>query len=179
MEPLNHTLFLWLNASAHPAPAMAWLGVFFAVYAVWIVPITAGIGWLRGGPGVRQALLRAAVSALAAWLMNQWIGWLWPQPRPFALGLGHQLVEHAANFSFPSNHLALTWAVAFSLLLEPGWRRFGLALALWGVPIAWARIYVGVHFPLDMLGAALVALACALLVRRLWRSWPTVRPESR
>ncbi len=171
METLNHTLFLWLNAPARPAPAMLALGLFFAVYAVWIVPAAAAFGWLRGRQAVRQALLQAAAAAVAAWLVNQLIGWQWPQPRPFAIGLGHTLVPHAANFSFPSNHLAVTWAVAFSLLMARGGRRLGLALALLGVPIAWARIYVGVHFPLDMLGAALVALACAALARAAARCY--------
>ena len=44
-------------------------------------------------------------------------------------------------------------------------RMTAVALTLLGLPMAWARIYLGVHFPLDMLGAALVAgfsawLAC-------------------
>lgn len=36
-------------------------------------------------------------------------------------------------------------------------------MALFGIPIAWARIYQGVHFPLDMLGAAMVATLSAWL----------------
>jgi undecaprenyl-diphosphatase len=37
---------------------------------------------------------------------------------------------------------------------------------LLGLPVAWARIYLGVHFPLDILGAAFVGLGSARLV---WR----------
>ena len=43
------------------------------------------------------------------------------------------------------------------LLLHRSQRMTAVALALLGLPMAWARIYLGVHFPLDMLGAALVA----------------------
>ena len=39
-------------------------------------------------------------------------------------------------------------------------------LALLGLPMAWARIYLGVHFPLDMVGAALVAVLSAWLCFR-------------
>ena len=42
----------------------------------------------------------------------------------------------------------------------------GLALALLGLPVAWARIYLGVHFPLDMVGAALIAGLSAWLAFR-------------
>ena len=39
-------------------------------------------------------------------------------------------------------------------------------MALLGIPIAWARIYLGVHFPSDMLGAIAVAALCAWLTLR-------------
>jgi undecaprenyl-diphosphatase len=39
-------------------------------------------------------------------------------------------------------------------------------LALLGLPVAWARIYLGVHFPLDMAGAALVTALSAWLAFR-------------
>jgi len=39
-------------------------------------------------------------------------------------------------------------------------------LALLGLPIAWARIYLGGHFPLDMAGAALVAMLSSWLALR-------------
>ncbi len=42
----------------------------------------------------------------------------------------------------------------------------GALLALLGLPMAWARIYLGVHFPLDMVGAALVAGLSAYLCLR-------------
>src|SRR3546814_14174233 len=71
--------------------------------------------------------------------------------------LGHTFVAHAPDSSFPSDHLTLWWAVAFCVLAQ-GRRRLGILLAVSGLPIAWARIYVGVHFPLAMVGAAAVAV---------------------
>ena len=56
------------------------------------------------------------------------------------------------------------WSVAFSLLLHGKQRGAGLWLALLGLPVAWARIYLGIHFPLDMVGAALVAAASAAVL---------------
>ena len=82
------------------------------------------------------------------------------------IGLGHTLIPHAADSSFPSDHLTLLWAVAFSFLMHRSLRLAGMALALLGLPVAWARIFLGVHFPLDMVGAALVAVLCALLALR-------------
>ena len=165
MEHLNHTLFLWLAAPAHPSLLMLALAKFFGEYAVLAVPLLLATGWLRGNEHSRKVWLQASVAMLAGLLINQFIALLWPHPRPFMLGLGHNLIAHAANSSFPSDHLTGLWAFSFSLLMHRSQRMTAVALTLLGLPMAWARIYLGVHFPLDMLGAALVAgfsawLAC-------------------
>lgn len=166
MESLNQTLFFWLNAPEHPSALALTLAVFFAERLIWAVPLVIGIGWLRGSEGTRKAMLIATLSGLLGLLINQVIGLAWLHPRPFMIGLGHTLIPHVADSSFPSDHLTLWWAVAFSLVLQRGPRIAGLALALLGVPIAWARIYLGVHFPFDMLGAIAVAALCAWLTLR-------------
>ena len=82
------------------------------------------------------------------------------------IGLGHTFIPHAADSSFPSDHLTLLLAVAFSFLMHRRLRVAGMTLAFLGLPVAWARIYLGVHFPLDMIGAALVAALSAWLALR-------------
>lgn len=166
MESLNETLFLWLNASGHPNAPVLTLATFFAGWFIWVMPTLIGIGWLHGSKNTRKAILVATASASLGLLVNQLIGLAWTHPRPFMVGLGHTLIPHAADSSFPSDHLTLWWAVAFSLLLQHRLRA-GISLAMLGVPIAWARIYLGVHFPLDMLGAIMVSALSAWLT---WRS---------
>lgn len=169
MEDLNHALFLWLNAPDHPSPLLLDTAIFFAEYVIWALPAIIGIGWLRGREHTRKVLLEATASGLAGLLINQIIGLVWQHPRPFMIGLGHTLIPHAADSSFPSDHLTLLWAVAFSFLMHRSPRMAGLSLALLGLPVAWARIYLGVHFPLDMVGAALVAGLSAWLAFREMR----------
>jgi undecaprenyl-diphosphatase len=163
MESLNQTLFLWLNAPEHPSALALAVAVFFAERLVWAVPLLMAIGWLRGREDTRKTMLIAAASELVALVVNQLIGLTWSHPRPFVIGLGHTFIPHVADSSFPSDHLTLWWAVAFSLLLQRRPRPLGVALALLGLPIAWSRIYLGVHFPFDMLGAATVAALSAWL----------------
>ena len=155
MESFNQAAFLWLNAPAHPSAGMLYLTVFLAQGLIWAVPAGMVLGWLCGNEKMRRTLLIATASGALGLCISMVIGLAWPHPRPFMLGLGHRLIPHAADASFPSDHLTLWWAVAFSLWFKR--RRLGTALALLGIPIAWARIYLGVHFPLDMLGAAVVA----------------------
>ncbi|MCD9227437.1 undecaprenyl-diphosphatase [Ralstonia pseudosolanacearum] len=163
MEALNHALFLWINAPAEPAAATVRLAMFFAEYAIWLAPLALVAGWLWGEPSTRRHALQAAVAAVLALLINVGFGLAWDHPRPFVIGLGRNLLAHVADASFPSDHLTLLWSVAFSLLWHPRLRRAGVALALLGLPMAWARIYLGVHYPFDMAGAAAVAAFSAWL----------------
>ncbi len=166
MKEFNEALFLLINASEHPNAALLAIARVFAEYAIWVVPIALAIGWLRGNERTRLIMLEAAASGLAGLLINQVIILFWHHPRPFMIGLGHTYLTHAADSSFPSDHLTLLWAVSFSFLMHRRPRIAGLALTLLGLPIAWARIYLGVHFPLDMVGAALVAGLSAWLLFR-------------
>jgi undecaprenyl-diphosphatase len=163
LAPLFMQLFLAINAPAHP-PAMALaLARFAAQDLILVAPLLLMAGWLWRCSAPRTALVHAALAALLGLGINQIIGLLWFEPRPFSLGVGHQFLAHAADSSFPSDHLTIIWGVAFALLFYRDWRRAGLGLALLGLPVAWARIYLGVHWPLDMLGAAAVGLFSALL----------------
>jgi undecaprenyl-diphosphatase len=177
MEALNRSLFLLINAPTHPEPVIVALAMLFGEYAIWLVPATLIVCWLRGNDIVRQRLIEASASALIALLAAQIIGVMYPHPRPFMIGLGHTLIAHGADSSLPSDHLTFLWAVAFSLLMHPEARRAGWVLALLGLPMAWARIYIGVHFPFDIAGAALVsgisAWICGLTGR--WFAAPVVR----
>lgn len=177
MESINHALFLWLNAPEHPGALALTLATFFAEHLIWAVPLLIGIEWLRGSEVPRKAMLVATASGLLSLLISQAIGLAWFHPRPFMIGLGNTFIFHVADASFPSDHLTLWWAVAFSLSLQQGPRILGLALALLGIPIAWARIYLGVHFPFDMFGAATVAGLSAWMTLRLirWYLAPSYR----
>lgn len=166
MEQLNESLFLLLNAAPGESGAMVGIAHFLAERLIWIMPAGMILGWLRGSTAARQILVAAMVSGLTGLLINQMIGLVWYHPRPFAAGIGRTLIPHVQDSSFPSDHLTLIWAVAFSLLLHEQSRIAGWTLAASGMPVAWARIYLGVHFPLDILGAALVALSSAWLILR-------------
>ena len=99
--------------------------------------------------------------------MGQIIGLIWPHPRPFMISVGHTLIPHTADPSFPSDHATVFSVVSLCLLLA-GEIVPGVAMLLIGLCVAWARLYLGVHFPLDMVGAMAVALVGYLLVMPAW-----------
>ncbi|MBI5915427.1 MAG: phosphatase PAP2 family protein [Bacteroidetes bacterium] len=70
----------------------------------------------------------------------------------------HLLVPCGSGFSFPSTHAANHFTVAVFLIFALGnvFRRIKIPLLLWATAIAFAQVYVGVHFPLDVLAGALL-----------------------
>lgn len=165
----NTSLFLWLNTTTPAAGSPAAqalvlaLALFCAKYLIGVLSIVlVGLCGL-GGRQQRRAVLGAVLSLALALGLALLINWVYPHPRPFMLGLGQLRMGHAPTPSFPSHHLTAWWAAAFALCWQRNTRYWGLALAILGLPMAWARIYMGVHFPLDMLGAAAVGLVCAWL----------------
>ncbi|MFI0960219.1 phosphatase PAP2 family protein [Streptomyces sp. NPDC021080] len=138
--------------------------------------VAAGIG-LAGGPAGRRAALRGLGSlAIASFTVNTLVKWSARRPRPLLEGVPtiRRLARQPHTTSFPSGHSASAAAFATAVALES--KRYGALVAPVAAAVAFSRVYVGVHYPGDVLaGVAIGAGAAALTCR--W--WPprTVVPE--
>src|SRR5579862_8200821 len=167
LEALNHAWFLAINATPATPRWQIDIALVIADDFLYLIPALLALLWLFGDRDQRSAAVRACCVAFLALGLNQLIGMVWMHPRPFMIGLGHTFIEHVPDSSFPSDHGTLFASVALTFLLA-GLRRCGVLVALAGVAIAWARVYIGVHFPLDMAGAAGIACVAYLLVAPVW-----------
>ena len=132
-----------------------------AVFALLLVA-----GWLVGrrhGARAVAGSVSAGAAALVALALNQLIGHVVDRARPYATHAGvHLLIARTSDFSFPSDHAAVAGAVAMGLLLVE--RRLGLVALLAAVVMAFSRVYVGAHYPGDVLaGLSIGALAAVVL----------------
>lgn len=180
MEEFNQSLFLLFNASAHPNPITLSIAIVAADLLIYLIPVSLLVGWLRGSEATRKLMLEAVVTGIVGLSISMLFGMLWQHPRPFAIGLGTNFLAHSPDSSFPSDHLTLQWSVAFSFLLHKRLRTLGLVYSLLGLPMAWARMYLGVHYPFDMAGAAAVAAVSAIICHRCapWFMAPLFRCAS-
>lgn len=160
MEELNTSLFLLINAGDFPAPAVFLLMTFLAKWLIYGVPLLLAGMWFWGGREARAAVLMSSVTLGIALTLNLLLGMVWMHPRPFMIGLGHQLLAHGAESSFPSDHATVFFAVALSMLTCQ-LHRSGWLLMVLGAMVGWARIYLGVHYPFDIVGALLTTTLCA------------------
>ena len=113
---------------------------FAAVYLIVAAALVAIPLWLRND-GLRT-LVAAALGALLAVALTAAIGTLWDRPRPFVAEHFTPLISHAADASFPSDHLAALGAVTICVWFTS--RRLGFIVGLIALVVAFARVYVGV-----------------------------------
>jgi len=105
--------------------------------------------------------------------LRQWIGRLrpplvYPDPRP--------LVATPHTGAFPSGHSASAFACATVI----AWASPRLAVPAFVLAalVAWSRVYVGVHWPLDVLGGAALGVLVATALLKLVGDRPQLRPGS-
>lgn len=160
--------------------ATSWLHAPVRGYAEYGVVLFAalllGSWWLarRGGDPRRVAAsLWAPVGALVAIGVNQVIAGAVAAPRPYTvLPDALVLVSRSADPSFPSDHAVMAGAVAAGLFVAH--RGLGAVAAVLAIAMALTRVYVGVHFPLDVaaglvIGAGIAWLSYVILASRLSR----------
>ncbi|TNE36156.1 MAG: undecaprenyl-diphosphatase [Alphaproteobacteria bacterium] len=161
--PWNLTLFHLINGPANPSPALLEVAKALAVLPPWGAIVLLIFCWLYGNREKQRAVMIAGLALLLGLGLNFLIGAIYYSPRPFAVGIGNNLYPHDLESSFPSDHATFLWSLGISLLLAGPLRGFGWLFVVLGLATAWARVFLGVHFPLDMAGALVTAFIAAFL----------------
>jgi len=155
---INVELFNFINGLAGKSPFLDSLMVFSAKYVVALIPIFFVYVFLKS----KKKALFVFLSVLISVLLSKLIGFLVYSPRPFALSLGTQLVDHVADASFPSDHAITFFAFGFALLFIK-YKKLGIGFFLLGGFVGFARIFTGIHFPSDILGSLMLSLLIVTL----------------
>jgi undecaprenyl-diphosphatase len=132
-------------------------GVFALVAASWFVR--------RGdGESRRLAVYTAGLTAVLSVLAVTIIQHFYTHQRPFVPRTDVVLlIKHGADSSFPSEHATVAFALAAGIATYR--LRYGIGLMALAALISFARIYVGVHYPFDVVGGATIGIAIAAMLR--------------
>jgi len=134
--------------------------IFCAQFLILIVPISLMYFWLRGE---RRLAIFLLASVILATIISKGIGMLYYHPRPFTMNLTTPLISHSADSSFPSDHASLMFSFAIPFFFFKNYKR-GIISLLLSILVGFARIYCGVHFPLDILGSFILALILSYIL---------------
>ena len=164
---LNGSLFDAINDLAGHVTVADEAMKFAAEYVIFAVFALAAASWfMRGGSdesrriGVYTAVLAGALSIAIVMVIQHF----YVHQRPF---VGRTdvvlLIKRSADASFPSEHATAVFAVATGIAIYR--LRYGLVLLALAVLISFARVYVGVHYPGDVLGGAAIGGGVAFTLR--------------
>ena len=176
----------WYRAINEFARDTPWAHNMLANYANWagltLLALLLVAGWLIGrrrsnAPRLTATAFLVGTGAVLALLLNQAIGPAAARTRPcHALTHVEVLLHCATDSSFPSDHAMIAGAFAAGLLLLN--RRLGLLALLFALLLAFARVYVGVHYPSDVAGGLAIGAAVGTLVVLILRQ-PTTTIATR
>ena len=132
----------------------------------WRIPLAViwvGLLIFGGKRGRIVAILAGVCLALTDQLSSSYLKPYFARIRPCnALENVRLLVPCTKAYSFPSSHATNIFAQA--TLFSCSYRKLTPAFVLLAVLVGFSRVYVGVHFPFDVLFGAIVGIACALVV---------------
>jgi undecaprenyl-diphosphatase len=167
---LDYTLFRAVNGLAGRNSALDSLMVGSAKYLPIVFALALVALWLSWRPRNQRGAFLAGVSALVALGLGQIIGKTFPRPRPYLSHTVNQLIPPSLDTSFPSDHAILGFAVAVMVWRYD--RRAGAVLLTLALLMAIARVFVGAHYPVDVLGGALLGSVTSIALTRLSERGP-------
>lgn len=176
-----------INGLAKDAPTwadriMEYVGEYGIAVGLVVLALWAWWGVTRKRETLDEAvtgfagLVWAPLAALIALAVNIPIRGFVERPRPFLEHKGVEvLVQGKTDFSFVSDHATLTMAIAVGIFMVH--RKFGLYAIALAVLEGFCRVYMGVHYPTDVIGGLALGTAVALLLAPLamWALTPAVR----
>jgi undecaprenyl-diphosphatase len=169
---LDYIVFQQINGLVGLCPWLDWLGIFLAEYFQYAVGAWLLIFWFWKKEERVKNLWAAGVALgaiiLSRLVLTEVIRWAWFRPRPFIDHTVNSLLAHENTGSFPSGHAAVFFALAAAVYFFGQWRA-GQWLFVVAVLISLARVYVGVHYPLDILAGALVGLFSGWLTVKIYK----------
>jgi undecaprenyl-diphosphatase len=132
-----------------------WLPLYFFIvlFAIYNFPKKAGI-WIG-----TMLITVGITDSISSRIFKPLFGRLRPCNNPELADSIRLLVDHCGqNGSFTSSHATNHFGIAVFIFitLEKVWGKFNYLFLLWAAAICYAQVYVGVHFPFDVLGGAIL-----------------------
>ena len=162
---MDQQIFITIHSFAGKNQVLDALGIFFAVYLVYILPLfLVLLFWRKYNKHLWLALFTSLIARLGVEVVKRLVN----RPRPFeALQTNPLVVDFAGHgMSFSSGHTVILFSIAFSFY---GTKYFGLLLVLAALG-SMARIFVGVHYPLDIVASILIAAVVVGVGRGLFKN---------
>jgi len=171
MMDTNIQLFRLINDLGFHIPALNPVFIFIAEYFLYLLIIVLIVYLFKDNGKHRIMVLAAVVSCLLAVILGKITGQFHYNVQPFAtLDNVNLLIEKEVNNSFPSDHTILSFTICMTLFLFDKRKFYFLFI---GLLVAVSRIWVGVHYPFDVLTSIVLSIIATLIVSTIFKKFIT------
>ncbi|MDR0271480.1 undecaprenyl-diphosphatase [Paenibacillus sp.] len=165
IDQLDYQLFNAINQWGESASFLNPVMRFFAKDAFYLFFVGLLVYWFIRNEKNRKMVAETFISACVGLTVSWVIGHLFYRDRPFAAHTVNQLIDHAVNASFPSDHALGAFAIATAFVMYR--KKDGILWYILAALIAFSRVWTGVHYPTDILGGAIIGILVSIGVHRL------------
>ena len=153
---VNIDLFFLIFNLSHKSALLDQFMIFSTTYLIYLSLLSIFVIAFKGKVKERKALILILFSLPLAIVLIKIIHIFINEPRPFVTFNFIPLTDNKPDLSFPSRHATIMAVIAFVLtFLKSKWAPLFLILMLL---VGISRVYVGVHYPLDVLGGFIVGI---------------------
>jgi undecaprenyl-diphosphatase len=160
---MNYEIFQAINHNAGHQPFLDGLMVFFTQFAFPCFALVLLLMWFLGKEKEKYTVVNAVITAVIGLVINFILGHIFYENRPFVTHHVNLLVQHVKDSSFPSDHATGTFSIALAILWRKH-RKIGIGMLLFALCTGISRVYVGNHYPFDVLASIIVSLVVSGLV---------------
>ncbi len=169
---LDSNLFLWINGlsgqfSFADNIMRAIANDYFAIVTSCLIMMALWVGIRSKRRHNQKGVMLASASLGTSQGMVELINSIYMRPRPFDELDANLVFYTPTDPSFPSNSATVLFALAWGIFLFN--RKAGAVLLALAAIHGFSRVYVGVHYPLDILGGAIIGLMVALFFLVLFK----------
>ncbi len=160
-------LFRLINQFALQWSWLDKIAVFLAEYFQYIVIASLFIFlFVKSRRYIEMVALTIVSAIFSRFIVVEIIRWFWQRSRPFVNNNVNLLITHN-EASFPSGHAAFFFAIATIVYLYN--KKIGIFFFVSAFLISLARVFCGIHWPLDILAGAIVGIFSGLLINKIWQ----------